>query len=92
MNKRGPKPGARPGSRKWQILNLEVGESVIFVGEPGENPSRMMANIASAFRGGESMGQQGLTQKSGLAIFEGEVARPAVKITRLHEPKDAEPC
>jgi hypothetical protein len=36
------------------------------------------------------MSNQGLTQAGGLLIFEGELARPATKVTRVSVPKNTE--
>lgn len=69
------------------MLALKRGEHVIFVGEPGRTIQSLMASIGSCFRGGESMGSQGFTQLGGLTIFEGEMARPCVKVIRVGEPK-----
>lgn len=74
--------GLQAGSRKAQILALKPGESVIFTGKPGQSVSRLMASIASCFRGGESIGGLGLTQSGGLCVFEGELPLAAVKVTR----------
>lgn len=69
--------------RRARLDALKVGESEFFVGEPGQLASRLMANIAAQFRGGESVKSQGLTQSAGVAIFDGEFCRPVVKVTRL---------
>lgn len=74
-------------SRRKQMDSLRVGESVIFVGEPGQKAQKLMASIASTYRGGLNISNQGLTQSAGLTIFEGELARPAVKVTRLSPPE-----
>lgn len=73
-------------SRKGMLQALEVGESLIFICEPGQAPNRLQASIASAFRGGENMSQQGLEQQKGLLVFEGE---PALAVTRVTRRKPA---
>jgi hypothetical protein len=73
-------------SRKAMLQALEVGESLIFVCEAGQAPNRLQASIASSFRGGESMSQQGLEQQKGLLVFEGEAA---VSVTRVIRVKPA---
>lgn len=77
--------GLRPGSRKYQMVNLKLGESVIFVGQPGVSIGSFQAQVAASFRLGQNMSNQGLTQQGGLAIFEGELARPLTKVTRFKE-------
>lgn len=79
----GTKSGPRPGSRKAQMLALKVGGCVVFTGEPGQTCQSLMASIASCFRAGENMNNQGFTQSAGLVVFEGELSRPAVKVTRF---------
>lgn len=69
-------------SRKGMLQALEPGESVIFICEPGQAPGRLQASIASAFRDGESMKQQGLEQRQGLLVFEGEPALAVTRVTR----------
>lgn len=83
--KRGRKPGPIKGSRKSRMMALKIGESIVFTGEPGDTCSRMMGSLNSTFRTGGLNGQ-GLTQSAGLTVFEGEVSRPAVKVTRYAEP------
>ena len=84
---RGRKKGeVQPGSRRWIMDRLAVGDSCIFIGEPGQAASRLQACIASNYRGGDSMGSQGLTQRGGLAVFEGEVPLAIVRVTRTAEP------
>lgn len=77
----------RPGSRKWFMDLLKVGESHVFIGVPGQLASNLQASIASCYRGEESMSQQGLTQDSGIAVFPLELSRPLVRVTRISEPK-----
>lgn len=74
-------------SRKGMLQALEVGESVIFICEPGQAPGRLQASIASAFRDGENMKQQGLEQRQGLLVFEGEPALAVTRVTRLGPPQ-----
>lgn len=69
-------------SRKGMMQALEVGECLIFVCEPGQAPNRLQASIASSFRGGESMSQQGLEQQKGLLVFEGEAAVAVTRVIR----------
>ena len=87
LRKRGPKPGSRPGSRRHAMESLALGECVIFVGDPGDPAQPLMASIASAWRGNTNLTKQGLTQKSGLAVFEDELPRPAVRVTRVAMPE-----
>jgi hypothetical protein len=77
----------REGSRRAALDDLAVGESVFFVAEPGEKASRLQANISSMFRGGESVSQQGLEQRGGMLVFEGELPVSVVRVTRVHDPK-----
>lgn len=80
--------GPREGGRKALMNALEVGESLMFTGEPGGAISALQASIASSYRGLESMSQQGLTQYGGLLIFEGELPTPVSKVTRDRPPKE----
>lgn len=83
--------GARSqGGRKTQMDALKVGESVVFVGQPGGTVHKMMTSIASCYRGSENIRNQGLTQAGGMAGFDGELMRPAVKVTRLAEPTNVD--
>lgn len=75
-----------PGSRRYQMEQLKVGQSVVFTGEPGASVHDLQRSIASVYRDGESMGQQGLAQLGGLLVFEGELSRPAVRVTRTNDP------
>lgn len=77
------KGGVQAGSRRWTMDKLKLGESCFFIGEPGQLASKLQASIASCYRGGESMIQQGLQQSSGLAVFEQELSRPVVCVTRI---------
>lgn len=87
--KRGRKPGQTiPGSRRWIMDRLQVGESYIFIGDVGKVASSLQADIASCYRSGESMGQQGLQQRAGLAVFEGELPVPIVRVTRISAKPD----
>jgi hypothetical protein len=70
------------------MVNLLLGESVIFVGEEGQAIQALQASVGSSFRGEKNMSNQGLTQQGGLAIFEGELARPLTKVTRYKEAPD----
>jgi len=79
--------GTHVGSRKYQMDALEVGEFVLFPGEPGQPASKLQASIGSSYRGGQNMSNQGLEQSSGFLVFEGELPRPVVKVTRISEPK-----
>lgn len=79
--------GPRPGSRKDTLNSLEVGESVIFYGEPGATLQSLQASIGSTWRGKENMSQQGLTQQGGMLIFEGEMPTPVSRVTRLADPR-----
>lgn len=79
---KGSKSGPRAGSRKALMQALKVGECVIFTGKPGQSCQSLMASIASCFRLNENMNNQGLTQRAGLVVFEGELSRPAVKVIR----------
>lgn len=83
--RRGRPRGLKPGSRKYQMVNLPLGESVIFVGEEGQAIQALQASVGSSFRGEKNMSNQGLAQQGGLAIFEGELARPLTKVTRYKE-------
>lgn len=78
---------AREGSRRGALDSLEIGESVIFLAEPGDNASKLQKGITSLYRGGESMSQQGLEQHGGMLIFEGEYPLAVVRVTRIHDPK-----
>lgn len=81
------KSGESP-SRKEILKALPVGESVFFYGEPGGSTAALQRGIAGAFRAGESMSQQGLTQAGGIMVFEGELPTPVTRVTRMHEAKD----
>ncbi|MDX9668737.1 hypothetical protein [Pseudomonas sp. P8_250] len=70
-------------SRKGMLEALEVGESLIFVCDPGQAPNRLQASIASSFRGGQSMSQQGLEQQQGLLVFEGDAAVAVTRVIRV---------
>lgn len=83
----GTKSGTQKGSRRHTLDHLRIGESAFFVGEQGQQAGRLMANIASIYRDGECISQQGLTQSAGVAIFDGEYSRPVVKVTRLRHPE-----
>ena len=83
----GTKSGPQRGSRRHTLDHLRIGESAFFVGEQGQLAGKLMANIASIYRNGENISQQGLTQSAGVAIFDGEFSRPVVKVTRLSHPK-----
>lgn len=80
------KQGGALGKRPL-IDALEIGESVIFICEPGELPSKFQAAITSQYRNGESLSQQGLVQQKGLIVFEGEPATVVNRVTRIHYPK-----
>lgn len=85
--KRGRKAGQLiPTSRRAQMDALAIGDSVIFVAQHNEKASRLMASIASCYRGGLSMRQQGLTQRVALLVIEGEISTPAVRVTRTSDP------
>lgn len=78
------KSGPRPGSRRWIMDNLKVGEDAFFMGDPGSSAGKLMAIIASYYKAGEpAMKEQGLTQSGGIAIFDGEISRAVVKVTRF---------
>lgn len=79
--------GTHEGSRKALLDALDLGESVVFVCDPGEPPSRLQASIASIYRNGESMGQQGLEQQRGMLVFEGEAPTMVTRVTRIHWPR-----
>ena len=78
--------GPRAGSRKAILQGLEVGECVMFYGEPGGSAQALQSSISSTWRGNETMKNQGLTQDSGLLIFEGELPTPVSRVTRFSEP------
>lgn len=83
-SKRGPAPGSmRKGSRKDLLMKLELGDYEIFVGMPGQTIQNLEKSIASAFRNGQKISNMGFTQTGGLAVFEGELARPVVKVTKI---------
>lgn len=77
---RGRKPD--PTSRRAQMDALEPGQSCFFVADEGQSASRLMASIASTYRGAESMGSLGLKQAAALIVIEGEIPRAAVRVTR----------
>lgn len=79
--------GPRAGSRKAVMQALEVGESCIFYGESGGTIQALQSSIGSAWREGENMHTQGLTQAGGLLFFEGELPTPVSRVTRVAEPK-----
>lgn len=79
--------GPRAGSRKAVMQALEVGESCIFYGESGGTIQALQSSIGSAWREGESMHTQGLTQAGGLLFFEGELPTPVSRVTRVADPK-----
>ena len=84
---RGRKAGQlTPTSRRAQMDALAIGESLVFVAHNNESASRLMASIASCYRKGLNMRQQGLTQRAALLIIEGEVPTPAVRVTRISDP------
>lgn len=74
-------------SRKALMQTLAVGESVIFLCEPGQAANKLQSTITSSFRGSESLSQQGLEQRSGLIVFEGEPAVAVARVTRVREPE-----
>jgi len=80
--------GPREGGRKAIMASLEVGESVLFTGEPGGTLKALQASIASSYRGAESMSQQGLAQCGGILFFEGEYPTPVSKVTRERPVKE----
>ena len=83
----GGKPnGSRVGSRAWLFENLAIGESTFFVGDEGQKAQPLQASIAATYRGGRNMCGEGLEQVAGICIFEGEQARPVVKVTRVKNP------
>lgn len=85
--KRGRKAGQLvPTSRRAQMDALAIGDSVVFIAQNGEKASRLMASIASCYREGLSMGQQGLTQRVALLVVDGEIPTPAVRVTRISKP------
>lgn len=77
---------ARRRGVKSSLEALKIGESLVFTGEPGEPINSLMKLIAAPFRG--NMSAQGLTQRGGLTVFEGETSRPSVMVTRISEPKE----
>lgn len=80
--------GPRAGSRKEAMLSLEVGESVIFLVEPGSNLQTLQATISSSFRWPENMSNQGFAQDSGMLVFEGEIPTYVSRVTRVAPPKE----
>ena len=78
---------AREGSRRDLLDGLAVGDSLVFICEPGDGPGPMQRAISGTFRGGESMSQQGLEQQKGLLVFEGEPALSVTRVTRISEPR-----
>ena len=79
--------GTHEGSRRELMDSLEVGDSLIFVCDPGELPSRLQASISATYRNGESMSQQGLEQQRGMLVFEGEIPTLVTRVTRVSEPR-----
>ncbi|MNI79423.1 hypothetical protein D3C85_870560 [compost metagenome] len=73
-------------SRKSLMQALEVGESLIFVCEPGQAVTALQRSISSAFRD-QSFANLGLEQQRGLLVFEGELSVPVSRVTRIHPPK-----
>lgn len=82
--KRGRKVGGmNEGSRKSQMLALESGEKIVFYCPDGWSASKTMNSIGSTFRGDDSMGKHGLTQKKALLVIEGEVSVPVVVVEKI---------
>lgn len=73
-------------SRKEMLLELTVGESIVFLCAPGQTLTRLQAGISGSFRGGDSMVKEGLEQQRGLMVFEGEVSVPVTRVTRVRPP------
>lgn len=88
--------GLRQGSRKSLLMKLELGDYEMFVGIPGQTIQDLQKSIASAFRGGQTISNMGFTQLGGLAVFEGELSRPVVKVTKIRpatwQPPEEPPC
>lgn len=80
--------GPRAGSRRAVMDALEVGESCIFYGESGGTIQALQASIGSAYRDGDNMYNQGLTQHGGLLFFEGEMPTPVSRVTRVEPPHE----
>ena len=74
-------------SRKTQMDNLKVGESCVFIGNPGQPAQKLQASVAASYRGDKSMNQQGLTQEAGMLVFSGELVTPVTRITRFKLPE-----
>lgn len=85
MNEKKVIRGPRAGSRKAIMQALELGESVVFMGEPGASLQGLQASVNATFRQPETFGGQGLSQTGGLLVFEGEVPVPVTRVTRIFE-------
>lgn len=80
-------PSLEEASRKGLMQGLEIGECLVFIGEPGQTASKLQASVASSFRGDDNIKKQGLEQQKGFLVFEGE---PAIAVTRVTRVRAAE--
>ena len=75
--------GPRAGSRRAIMEALGLGESAIFYGEPGASLQSLQSSVSSTYRGPDTLAQQGLIQKGGVLMFEGELPIPVTRVTRV---------